>query len=125
MNYINLLIKIKNSYLNKKFYIYFKYNNFYYKLLTILKFYGYIKDFYILNIKYKKFLFINLKNSLKKIIFLKFFKYNHKLYFLDLSQINILNKYYGLYLISTSKGIISVQLANKLKLGGNLICYIW
>nr|QEM01800.1 30S ribosomal protein S8 [Nephromyces sp. ex Molgula occidentalis] len=121
MNYIKFLNTIKNAYLNKKTYIYIYATKYNYTLAKILKFYKYINNIKIIKNNNKYFLFIDLNNKYWiKIIGIKFINTFNK--FKNLYK---LNKYSGLYLLTTSKGIMSLSLAKKLKIGGKLICYIW
>nr|QEM01919.1 30S ribosomal protein S8 [Nephromyces sp. ex Molgula occidentalis] len=123
MNYIKFLNIIKNAYLKKQTFIYTYANKFNYNLAKILKFYKYINKIKIIYFKNKYFLFLDLNNKywnqilgIKFIINNNYFKFKH---------LNKLNNYYGLYLLTTSKGLLSLALAKKLKIGGKLICYIW
>nr|QEM01860.1 30S ribosomal protein S8 [Nephromyces sp. ex Molgula occidentalis] len=124
MTLFNFLIHIKNSYLSKKSFWYFPATFFEYKIGKVLKSKGYIKNIFWINIKNKSILYLELNNNKKSISKIKFFKYYYKNKYLSRNNLLNLNKIYGLYLISTSKGIMSTQLAYKLNLGGKLICYI-
>nr|QEM01658.1 30S ribosomal protein S8 [Nephromyces sp. ex Molgula occidentalis] len=130
MTFFNFLIHIKNSYLANKLFWYFPATFFQYKIGKILKQHGFIKDIFWINIKNKSFLYLELNSinnkKFKKINGIKFLKIYHKNKYCNLYTLKYLNNLRSnLYLISTSKGIMSSLLAYKLHLGGKLLCYIW
>nr|QEM01830.1 30S ribosomal protein S8 [Nephromyces sp. ex Molgula occidentalis] len=125
MTFINFLIHIKNSYLSNKSCWYFPATYFQYRIGKILQNYGYIKNIFWINIKNKSILYIELNINKQYISNIKFFKNYYKKKYLSKNNLLNLNKITGLHLISTSKGVMSSQLAYKLNLGGKLICYIW
>nr|QEM01599.1 30S ribosomal protein S8 [Nephromyces sp. ex Molgula occidentalis] len=127
MIFFNFLIHIKNSYLANKNFWYYPASNFLYNIGKILKINGYIKNIFWIKIKKKSILYLELNNKLnfKYIEKIKFFKNSNKNLYLNKKQLLNLNKLSGIYLLSTSKGIMTSNLAFKLNLGGKLICYVW
>nr|QEM01889.1 30S ribosomal protein S8 [Nephromyces sp. ex Molgula occidentalis] len=126
MKQINYLFTtIKNSFLSNNYFIYINASIFKYKILKLLQLKGYIKNWYWINLKFKNLLFINLNSNLKSIHGFKYFNPKLQKNYIKKKNLKNLKQLTGLVILSTSKGILSVDNAYKLGLGGSLICYIW
>nr|QEM01687.1 30S ribosomal protein S8 [Nephromyces sp. ex Molgula occidentalis] len=112
-----LLNNLKNNHLSIKNFIYIKATVIKYKIWKFLELKHYIKKVYWIKINNKQYLLINIRKNFTNIKFLNFpIKYKNifELFF----------KFKGLFIINTSKGILTIYNAYKLKIGGLLICYI-
>lgn len=122
---------LNNAILHKQYICTVPATNFIYNLVNLLYVYGYISHFYYIadeNKFYKKFIillkytFISKKSIINNIIKLGINKHKRILKFKHLKKYN---NHIGLILLSTHKGIISISLAKKYKIGGILLYYIW
>ncbi|WP_259286517.1 uS8 family ribosomal protein [Candidatus Nasuia deltocephalinicola] len=95
-------------------------------ILKVLKFNGYINNFYLFDYKIS-LIIIKLKYYKKKPV-IKFFKKTSKL------NLKIYKKYknlpsfmngLGVIIITTSKGVMTCCEAKKIGVGGELICYVF
>lgn len=129
----DMLIRIKNTYLNKQSSVIIKYTKINLQIIKILLKKNYINNFeiYIKNSSYK-IIKIYLKYKgwwIKKPYLTKFLqisKPGRKIYFKYKNfknKINILDYNLGIAIISTSSGILTHKEAIKLKIGGEILCY--
>ena len=97
------------------------------KILDIFKGDGYIEDFKLMKTNTQGSFKIYLKNAGKKpaIIDIKrISKPSRRIYVKGESVPRVLNGV-GTAVISTSRGVINDREARKLKVGGEVLCYIW
>ncbi len=120
------LTKIRNALLRKLKSTAVKKNKVVEKILTIMKEEGYILD-YRQSKKYPYQMEVILKyyngkaviSGLKKVSKLSRRIYTGK------DEIPSVFNNYGIAILSTSKGVMTGKEANSLKVGGEVICYIW
>ncbi|BFI91119.1 30S ribosomal protein S8 [Enterobacterales bacterium endosymbiont of Anomoneura mori] len=122
----DMLTYIRNGQNNKKNKIKLPFSNIKKEILRVLKEEGYIKNYKIIN-----------ENKLKLEVILKYF--NNKPVIENIQRISkpslriyknkkkipkVMN-YFGIAIISTSKGIMSNKLAKNKGIGGEVICYVY
>lgn len=121
----NFLVLFKNILLNK--YLVFKIINKYllYQIILILYKRGFLKNFFWLkfNNKYIILIYIKYLNKKRNIFLLNIYLYKIK-YYLKKSKIKLYLNKYIISFILTKYGIITLNLAKYLKLGGFLLFYI-
>ncbi len=112
----------------KSFYLNIKYSSKIFKILKFLKFYNFIHDFKINKKKIKPTCRVYLYSyKTKNTLFLfKLLSKPSKKVFVSYKSLRLLNKKSGssVFLISTSKGIISITTALKNKISGFLVGFI-
>lgn len=124
----DMITCIRNSQLSKKKKVYFYYSKFKFSILDIFLKEGFIKKI--------KIIYLN-KNIKKILIYLKYYnnipvikeikrisKPGLRIY-KSLKNLPILISGLGIFIISTSKGVITDKKARSLKVGGEVICYIY
>ncbi|WP_259292925.1 uS8 family ribosomal protein [Candidatus Nasuia deltocephalinicola] len=107
-------------------YVFLSFSKKFINILKVLKFNGYINNFYLFDYKIS-LIIIKLKYYKKKPV-IKFFKKTSKL------NLKIYKKYknlpsfmngLGIIIITTSKGIMTCREAKRVGVGGELICYVF
>ncbi len=123
----NMLTSIRNSQLAKKKEILIFYSRFKESILKIFLFEGFIKKYCLINNKVNKKILIKLKyfTGLPVISKIKRISRPGLRVYLSLSKLPIVKSGLGIFVISTSKGVISDKQARLFKVGGEIICYIF
>lgn len=125
LNYVLNLININKLKKNLSFFIIFTKKN--YNTIKVLKNFNIIHDFKLIKKNNFNFIKINLFFYKNKTIChnLKIISRPAKIFTISYKSLLLLNKKSGssIFLISTTKGIVSHQEAIKLKIGGVLICF--
>lgn len=117
----NLFSGIKNGFLSKKTKIVQQYSKQSINILNILIKEGFIKNYKIESNKINIYLkYKNNKSIINNIKYLS--KPGKRLY---IKNKNIYKKKEGFFLISTSKGLLTLSEAKKFNIGGELICKIF
>ena len=127
MNYniLNMFIKLKNSQLVKKNYIFQRKSFFCSKILNILWDEGYILGYKNSDFDPKIFeIFLKYNENKPAIKSIKFISKPSKRIYFSSKQLFKINLNLGLFLISTNKGLLSLQECKKLNLGGEPLVFI-
>ena len=126
----DMLTRIRNANLVRHRMVYIKKSRLNIAIAKILKEEGYISDFKMLNQE-------NNKSSL--LLYLKYYGQKRKPIITGIKRISkpglriyvnknnlpqVLNNL-GVAILSTSKGILTTSKANKIGIGGEVLCYIW
>lgn len=135
MSYVNapihdLLIRIKNAYMARKTSVdWVIFSNFKQQVLELLKQYGFIKDFKVVEIDGgKKELSIELKpvkDAVNDIPNVKFFSKPSRAWYVRCKDIHSVAGGKGIGILSTSQGLMAAHEAKQKKLGGELIAEIY
>ncbi|BBA85105.1 30S ribosomal protein S8 [Candidatus Nardonella dryophthoridicola] len=123
----DMIVNIKNGQLSNKKFIFTYYSKLKFNILNILKNEGFIK----------KIFFLKFKNNVNKIkIFLKYYKNKPVIENINIIskpslriyiKKNFVNRFkfnFGVYIISTSKGVFTDKDIKKIGIGGELLCYV-
>ncbi len=123
----NMLTCIRNSQIakKKKFLIY--YSKFKESILKIFLREGFIKKYCLINSNINKKILIKLKylTGLPVITKIKRISRPGLRVYLSYNKLPIVKSGLGVFIISTSKGVISDKEARLFKIGGEVICYIF
>ncbi len=107
-------------------YVFLNFSKKFINILKVLKFNGYIDNFYLFIYKIN-LIIIKLKYYKKKPV-IKFFKkvskLNLKIYKKYKTLSNFMNGL-GIIIMTTSKGVMTCEDAKKMGVGGELICYVF
>jgi len=122
--YIDLIIKIKNAQKAKKETIKHPFSKMNEAILSILSKRKFIKDFEIKGRGYKKYFEINI-NSEKKIEGVKIISKPSVKVYSGFKDIKPVKSGLGVLILSTTKGILSGEMAKKMGVGGQLLVEIW
>jgi len=134
MSYVNapihdLLIRIKNAYMARKLSVDgVIFSNFKQQVLELLKQYGFIKSFEIVEDGGKKSLSIALntvKDAVNDIPNVKFFSKPSRAWYVRCKDIHSVAGGKGIGILSTSQGLMASHEAKQKKLGGELIAEIY
>jgi small subunit ribosomal protein S8 len=134
MSYVNapihdLLIRIKNAYMARKLSVDgVIFSNFKQQVLELLKQYGFIKSFEIVEDGGKKSLSITLnpvKDAVNDIPNVKFFSKPSRAWYVRCKDIHSVAGGKGIGILSTSQGLMASHEAKQKKLGGELIAEIY
>jgi len=134
MSYVNapihdLLIRIKNAYMARKTSVdWVIFSNFKQQVLELLKQYGFIKSFEIVEDGGKKSLSITLnpvKDAVNDIPNVKFFSKPSRAWYVRCKDIHSVAGGKGIGILSTSQGLMASHEAKQKKLGGELIAEIY
>lgn len=135
MSYVNapihdLLIRIKNAYMARKLSVeWVIFSNFKQQVLELLKQYGFIKGFEIIEKEGgKKELSITLnpvKDAVNDIPNVKFFSKPSRAWYVRCKDIHSVAGGKGIGILSTSQGLMASHVAKQKKLGGELIAEIY
>jgi small subunit ribosomal protein S8 len=125
--YIDLLIKIKNAQAVKKDVVKVPYSKRDERILEILKENNYIKDFERKGKGAKRVLEaeLNYKNGEGAISGVKPLSKPSRRIYIGYKEIKPVRRGYGLFVISTPKGILTGKEAKKMKVGGEALFNIW
>lgn len=124
---IDLIIRIKNSYLARKESLSCYYSKFKEEILKKLKELKYIKDYKIEEKDSKKMIFIELLYIDKEpaITDVKIYSKPGRRYYVSYKDLKPVMSGYGHSIISTPKGIMTNKEARLKKIGGELLFNIW
>lgn len=125
---IDLIIRIKNGYMSKKYSVFCYYSKYKEKLLIKLKNLNYIKDYQILNNeKTKRIIKIELIYIDKQPPFtnIEIFSKPGRRYYVSYKDLKPVASGFGYSIISTPKGIMTNKEAKVNKIGGELLFNIW
>ncbi|MCF7835060.1 30S ribosomal protein S8 [Candidatus Gracilibacteria bacterium] len=134
MTYVNapvhdLLIRIKNAYMAHKLTVEgVVYSNFKIKILELLKQYGFVKNFEVIEDGKKRFIKVSLKaveNPVDDIPEVKFYSKPSRPWYVSYKDIKSVAGGKGIGIISTNQGLMSTHVAKKKKVGGELIAEIY
>ncbi|MFA7717836.1 MAG: 30S ribosomal protein S8 [Candidatus Absconditabacterales bacterium] len=136
MTYVNapihdLLIRIKNAYMARKSRVEdVVFSTFKISILELLKQYGFIKDFEIIQVKgsVKKYITIILKkvlNPVDDIPHVKFFSKPSRPWYVGYKDLKLVAGGKGIGIISTNQGLMATHVAHEKKIGGELIAEIY
>jgi small subunit ribosomal protein S8 len=124
----DLLTRIRNALLVRKRYVVVPYSHLHKEILRVMKEEGFIVDFSVLQEGVKKFLHITLKydeygepviGRIERVS-----KPGRRVYsgYRSLPRVH---RGIGIYILSTSQGIMSDHVARKRKIGGEILCKVW
>ncbi len=134
MSYVNapihdLLIRIKNAYMARRRtltgIVYSRYKE---NVLSLLKKYKFIDSFKIISVDTKKFFEVQLAvtGSMKEDVpVVKFYSTPSRKWYLGWQELKSVAAGRGIWIISTSKGLMATHEAKSLKIGGELIAEIY
>lgn len=124
---IDLIIRIKNSYLARKENLSCYYSKFKEEILKKLKELKYIKDYKIEEKDSKKMIFVELLyiNKEPVITDVKIYSKPGRRYYVSYKDLKPVMSGYGYSIISTPKGIMTNKEARLKKIGGELLFNIW
>nr|QEM01717.1 30S ribosomal protein S8 [Nephromyces sp. ex Molgula occidentalis] len=125
---IELFNQINNKLQTNQIFVSYPADKFKYQICKVLQSKHYIKNVFWITIQTKSYLLVELyqtQSKSHKIGFKLFNASKNRLFYLKNTQLKFLMKRKGLGLITTSQGILSISLAQKLGLGGSLLCFIW
>lgn len=136
MTYVNapihdLLIRIKNAYMARKSRVEdVVFSTFKISILELLKQYGFIKDFEIIQVKWsvKKYITIILKkvlNPVDDIPHVKFFSKPSRPWYVGYKDLKLVAWGKGIGIISTNQGLMATHVAHEKKIGWELIAEIY
>lgn len=123
----DLLTRIRNSNLAKQPFVKIPMSKIKFEIIKILKNEGYIKDYKITKDKFPQ-IKIRLKydDSNKPVIScLKRISKPSRRVYSNWSDVPRVLNGLGIAIVSTSKGVISDRESRRLKIGGEVLCYIW
>ena len=126
----DLLIRIKNAYMARKTSVdWVIFSNFKQQVLELLKQYGFIKGFKVIELDGgKKELSIELKpvkDAVNDIPNVKFFSKPSRAWYVRCKDIHSVAGGKGIGILSTSQGLMAAHEAKQKKLGGELIAEIY
>ena len=134
MSYVNapihdLLIRIKNAYMARKTTVEgIVFSKFKVNILQLLKEYGFVKDYEIVEEGSKKMLTIKLKvvkDPVNDIPEVKFYSKPSRPWYVGYKELKNVAGGKGIGIISTNQGLLPVHVAKAKKLGGELIAEIY
>ncbi|MCV2528260.1 MAG: 30S ribosomal protein S8 [Candidatus Lightella neohaematopini] len=123
----DMIVRIRSGQQNKKHYINVPASNIKINIVNLLKIEGYINNFNVITIKNKNVIQIELKyfNNLPVIECIKRISKPSLRVYKKACDIPRIMSGMGIAIISTSKGIMTDRKARHLKLGGEIICYVF
>ena len=123
----DMLTTIKNALLVKKEEVSVSFSNLKFEIAKILEKSGFVEKIEKKKMKKKKSIEIKLKyeNGVPAISGLKRISKPGQRIYLPAKKIKKTKKGYGIFIVSTSKGIMADREARKLKVGGEILCEIW
>ncbi len=123
----NMLTCIRNSQVAKKKEVLIYYSKFKESILKIFLREGFIKKYCLINNNLNKKILIKLKyfTGLPVITKIKRISRPGLRIYLSYSKLPVVKSGLGVFIISTSKGVISDKEARLFKIGGEVICYIF
>ena len=124
----DMLTKIRNAYMAKHEQLVVKNSNINREIARVMKLEGYIKNYEIDNSQSIKTMTITLKydQSMNPVVheIKKISKPGRRIYS-KYRNIQRIRNGFGTVIISTSKGVLTDKQAREMKIGGELICFIW
>lgn len=134
MGYVNapvhdLLIRIKNAYMARKTSVEgVVYSTFKEKILELLKTYGFVQSFKVVESGKKRFIKITLKavvNPVNDIPNIKFYSKPSRPRYVGYKQLKSVASGKGIGIISTNEWLMPAHVAKKKKIGGEFIAEIY
>lgn len=123
---IDLIIRIKNGYMNRKDVIESPYSSFKKALLEKLKKLNYINDYTVTGDKIKKITIELLyKDNQPVLSDIKIMSKPGRKHYASYKELNPVLNNFGYSILSTPKGIMTNKEAQKEKVGGELLFEIW
>lgn len=119
----DMLIRIKNGILAKKYFVIISNNKLSLKILNIIYKENYIKHYILINNNKIK-VFLKYYNGNSHIKSLKFFPLQKNSNFVSVSKLWKFDLSDKLVILSTSKGFLTGKISKKKNIGGKLICII-
>ncbi len=118
---------VRNAYKANKEEVLIPYSNMLVGIMEILKKEGYIENFRVIELGKIKKIKIYLKYEGKKgaISNIKRISKPGRRVYVSKGKIPCVLSGYGIALVSTSQGIITDREAKELRIGGEVICYVW
>jgi len=125
-SFIDLIIRIKNGYMSRKDTIISPFSNFKLAIVKKLKELKYIKDYKIIEDKFKT-ISIDLKydGKVPAITDVKIFSKGGKRVYVSFKELKPVVNNFGFSILSTPKGILTNKEARNQKTGGELLFNIW
>ena len=123
----DMLAKIMNAIKAHKNSVEVKASNMKLRIVEILKDEGFIEDFSVIEDNKQNIIKIDLRYNKKQSVInsmTKISKPGRRVY-KPYKDITSSKNHRGIYIISTSQGIVSDKIAVKNKLGGEIICEVW
>lgn len=125
----DLLIRIKNAYMARRTTLdWVVYSHFKAKVLDLLKEYGFILWYNIVEQGTKKTLHITLKqvkDEINDIPVIKFYSKPSRRWYISYKDIKPVAAGRGIWILSTSQGLLPTHVAKQKKIGGELIAEIY
>lgn len=120
----DLLIRIKNASMVGKTTLILPHSRMKVDILSILKKEGFVSDYEIAETDGKKVISVTLSDNHKPSHIKQISKPGHRIY-AKAKDIKTPLRGFGLLIVSTPQGVITAKEANKIGIGGELICEIW
>jgi len=123
----DMLTTIKNALLVKKEEVSVSFSNLKFEIAKILEKSGFVEKAEKKGVKKKKVIEIKLKyeNGVPAISGLKRISKPGQRIYLPVKKIKRSKRGYGIFIVSTPKGLMSDREARKIKVGGEILCEIW
>lgn len=123
----DMLTIIRNALSVKKEYVLIPFSNLKFEIAKILEKKGFIEKAEKKKLKKKKTIEIKLKyeDGIPAIAGLKRISKPGQRVYLSVKKIKKSKGGYGIFIVSTSKGIMTDREAKKLKVGGEILCEVW
>lgn len=134
MSFVNapihdLLIRIKNAYMARRTHVDgIVYSNFKVNVLDLLKQYGFILGYEVVNEGNKKSINVELKeveDEINDIPVIKFYSRPSRRWYISYKEIKPVAAGRGIGILSTSQGLMPTHVAKEKKIGGELIAEIY
>lgn len=134
MSYVNapvhdLLIRIKNAYMARKATVdWVVFSKFKVNVLELLKEYGFVRDFEVVEVEKKKTINIQLKkvvDPVNDIPTVKFFSKPSRPWYVGYKDLKAVAWGKGLWIVSTNQWLLPAHVAKERKLWGELIAEIY
>lgn len=123
----DMLTRIRNANAVYKPFTDVPYSKFKTKILDVLKEEGYIKEYEIIEENKKKIIRVYLfySGKTRAISEIKKISKPGRRIYVSADEIPVVKNNYGIAVLSTSKGVMSSRKAKELRIGGELLFYIW
>lgn len=120
-----LLTKIKNASIAQHFYVDVSLSSVKFNIVKILSERGFIKNYLVDEDKRKIRIFLKYKGRQPLIHDVKRISKPSIRKYMGYKDIPVILGGMGINILSTSKGIIDDETARQMKVGGELLCYVW
>ena len=124
----DMLTRIRNAQAVNKKTVVLPYSKFACNILEVLKTYGYIEDVIKRGRKTKRFLEVVLGYDTSgdaKIAHLKMVSKQSRRIYAGKDELKLLKKGTGICIVSTSKGVVASSEAERMNMGGEVVCEVW